>query len=254
MFSVMLLSACANPVTGKPVASILSPVEGARVTLNQPITVLVAGAASANLARIELRMDGNPAGNLPNPNVSPALSAPLKVTPAKLGIITLEAVTIDANGLASDPTRVQIIVESPPGAVLSAATPTPQPAQSITGTVGPRVVPAGCTLNSGFVADVTVPDDTVLRANDTFVKIWRLKNNSGCDWSPGYNLVHVGGPRMESLPAVEILPTRRNENVDVSMAFVAPKNGGTYTSIWQLRGPNNQVFGTKFYVTIKVIE
>ena len=43
----------------------------------------------------------------------------------------------------------------------------------------------GCTLRATFVADVTVPDDTVYDKEEDFVKTWRIRNSGTCRWEDG---------------------------------------------------------------------
>ncbi len=49
-----------------------------------------------------------------------------------------------------------------------------------------------------FVADVTVPDDTVIAAGKAFTKTWRLRNNGTSTWTLDYKLVFSHGDDLQS--------------------------------------------------------
>lgn len=247
------LSACtATPTNVRPVITILTPIDGARVTMGQPVNVIVAAASSNNISRVEIRADGTLLGSLPNDPPTNSFSGRVSFAPDKQGIVQLTTVAIDSLGGSSDVLRVQLIVEPPPlpvnqdlpiqpTTVSQSASREPQPA-------------TGCTWNSAFVADVSIPDKTVIHGGEGFIKTWRLKNTSTCDWPDNFELYFVSGDKMSALASTRILPAHRGDSVDVSMGFLAPRSNGDYTSIWQLRAVGGQPFGTKFYVTIKVTD
>jgi Ig-like domain from next to BRCA1 gene len=156
---------------------------------------------------------------------------------------------------------------STPTALPATPTPTQTPLQ---GTVSPTN-PVSPTLNlttlpvSGgtdkaeFVLDVTVPDGTVFKPGDTFVKTWRLKNAGTSTWTPAFFLVYVSGTQMGSAAP---LPLQNNvppgQTVDLSVSLTAPTATGNYVGYYMLRNPNQHNFGlapngeTPFYVYITV--
>lgn len=118
---------------------------------------------------------------------------------------------------------------------------------------------AYCTNQAAFVADVTVPDNTVVAPGSTFVKTWRLRNSGTCTWGAGYAAVFSSGARMNAaspapLPAV-VYP---GGTVDLAIPMVAPTAPGTYRGNWLLRSDTGVTFGlgaagvTPFYVQIRV--
>jgi peptidoglycan hydrolase-like protein with peptidoglycan-binding domain len=111
-----------------------------------------------------------------------------------------------------------------------------------------------CTLNSSYVTDVTIPDNTQFLPGTAFVKTWRIKNTSSCDWKKGTKLVYVSGDTLSGPPEVDVSPTAVGSNVDISVDFVSPDSPGTYRSNWQVQGPDGTKFGQKFYVQIVVPE
>ncbi len=96
---------------------------------------------------------------------------------------------------------------SPPALASATFTPVPFPTLPPANTQPPaNTLPPAATAtsncdNGSFIADVTIPDDTVIDAGDTFTKTWRLKNIGGCSWTPSYALVFVSGASMNG-PAV----------------------------------------------------
>jgi hypothetical protein len=115
---------------------------------------------------------------------------------------------------------------------------------------GPQEPPAGttdlsqgdgeCTYRVAFVADVTIPDDSVLAPGESFAKTWRVLNDGTCTWGPnGYALnafAFVGGDRLGAPDQVKLSGEVRPGNmVDLSVNMVAPPVVGTYTSNWMLR-------------------
>jgi hypothetical protein len=125
----------------------------------------------------------------------------------------------------------------------TAATPTP------TRTSGT----AGCSDSSAFVADITVPDNTVMVRDEPFTKSWRIRNDGSCTWGAGYRLAHLGDARMgapTSVPLGGRVPP--GAEVDVSVTFTAPSDAGVYRSTWQMRAPDGTFFGTRPFVQIVV--
>ncbi len=103
---------------------------------------------------------------------------------------------------------------------------------------------ADCTNSFEFVADLSVPDDTVFAAGETFTKQWQLRNNGTCPWSTDYSITFVGGDQMASEDAValdQIVPT--GQDLEVSIDMVAPEEPGTYRGNWQVADANGEPFG-----------
>ena len=111
-----------------------------------------------------------------------------------------------------------------------------------------------------FMADVTIPDGTIVKTKEFFKKTWRFKNIGTCTWNSSYTLVfdvgdQMGGPTSVPLP-VSVVP---GQEVELSVDFQAPAETGSYRSYWRLRNPSGInlpiVSGYKnksFYVDIRV--
>ncbi|MGC1378882.1 MAG: cupin domain-containing protein [Anaerolineales bacterium] len=57
-----------------------------------------------------------------------------------------------------------------------------------------------CADSAVFLADVTISDNTKLKADQPFTKIWQLRNIGTCAWDAGYTLVFTGGIRQAAQP------------------------------------------------------
>ncbi len=127
---------------------------------------------------------------------------------------------------------------------------TPPPA---TPTEAPAVEgEGGCELRAAYVADVTVPDDTLIEPGESFVKTWRIRNSGSCAWEEGTLLVYANGETIGGPASVSVSPTAPNTPVDISVEMTAPDEPGTYRSNWQLQTPEGTRFGGIFYVQIVV--
>ena len=133
--------------------------------------------------------------------------------------------------------------------VLPAATLTVHPAQAL-----------GTCNAAQFVADVTVPDNSVINPGATFVKTWRLKNTGVCQWNTSYTLVYVSGTQMGGTTSVAFpgaVPL--GQTVDLTVTLTAPNAYGTFRGNWQLRNASGEIFGigtshaNPFWVQIKIV-
>lgn len=111
-----------------------------------------------------------------------------------------------------------------------------------------------CTLDAGWVADVTVPDDTEFEPDEAFVKTWRIRNKGTCDWESGTEAVFISGDQMGAPDSVAVGTLDAGSTVDISVDMEAPSEPGTYRSNWQMQGPDDTRFGSVFYVRIVVPE
>ncbi len=140
---------------------------------------------------------------------------------------------------------------------LSASTPrTPTPIALFTPTSVPQAqptqavstpVPGGLTGfcdAAQYVADVTVPDDTVMAPNFAFTKTWRLKNVGTCTWTTSYRVDFDSGNPMSAVFPVN-LPNSvaPGQTVDVSVNLVAPATSGSYQGNWKLKNASGTAFG-----------
>ncbi len=153
------------------------------------------------------------------------------------------------------------------GGAATTPPPTPHPTSSASSsggeateapppTTAPTALPVHasgeCVLNAEFVADITVPDNTLVQPGTAFRKTWRLRNNGTCAWPAGTKLVFVSGEAMGAPASVLAPAAEAGAEAEVSVDFIAPTAPGTYKSTWQLESPDGTRFGSLFYAQIVV--
>lgn len=108
----------------------------------------------------------------------------------------------------------------------------------------PTLVPESCTDRATFVADLSIPDNTVLKAGQAFEKIWRLRNSGTCTWTREYSLIFISGHSMGitgALPLASSVPP--GATADLAVKLIAPAGNGTYRGNWMIRNNLAQGFG-----------
>jgi hypothetical protein len=115
----------------------------------------------------------------------------------------------------------------------------------------PEVEPLEPPLpNAQFVADVTIPDDTRLQADSTFVKTWRMKNTGNVAWEDDYKLVFVDGTPMTKKLERPLRNANPGQEVNVSIEFTVPTLPGIYFSDWRLQDDRGNLFGDMVFTRI----
>jgi hypothetical protein len=95
-----------------------------------------------------------------------------------------------------------------------------------------------------FVADVTIPDGTVMIPNQAFTKIWRLKNVGTCIWTTAYSIVFLNGDSMNGPASQHLSGTvAPGQSVDISIDLWAPATPGNYKGFWKLQNDKGVLFG-----------
>lgn len=168
---------------------------------------------------------------------------------------TLEAqqLTLEAAAPTATPT---VVTETPTATFTPLASPTLFATQAgagnpASGTGGTGSGAVGCN-NSAYVADVTVPDDTVMTPGQSFTKTWKLQNTGSCAWSTSYKITFVSGNAMGGVTTPLTAAVQPGQSGDVSVAMKAPTTAGDAIGYWILTNDSGQNFGTSFYVKIKV--
>jgi hypothetical protein len=116
----------------------------------------------------------------------------------------------------------------------------------------PYVLPyvsGACTYQAQLVGDNTLPLGSMLDANTSMEKGWRVKNTGTCSWD-GVQLVYVRGEAMTGTTGVPVALTVAGASVDVSVPMTAPAEAGVHTGEWRLRNAAGQDFGPIFNLTV----
>ena len=171
--------------------------------------------------------------------------------PATAAAATVSALLTQnaATQVAVVPATLPPATQPAPGPTAEAATPVPSETKGPTSTPGVQ----GCLDESDFIADVTIPDNTVFSPGAAFTKTWRLKNSGTCNWVGAYAFAFIGGNAMGAPAAVPVVGNVAPGSLyEVSVDFTAPAAPGTYRSTWQLKNASGEPFGARPYVLIVV--
>lgn len=105
-----------------------------------------------------------------------------------------------------------------------------------------------------YVADITIPDGTVMKPGETFVKTWRVRNTGTVEWKQGYQLAHFGDERLAGPDSVPLPAAKPGEAVDVSVKLTAPQAGGLHRSSWKARNPRGNSFDYYLFALVDVVD
>ncbi len=130
---------------------------------------------------------------------------------------------------------------------------TQTPMQQVTLTNTPAPTTSGGADRAVYVADVTIPDNTVIAPGAAFVKTWKLQNAGTSTWTTSYSLDYISGEQMgtvTSVPLAQSVPP--GQQIDISVDMVAPTATGTYQGYWKMKNASGQLFNDSVYVQIVV--
>ena len=103
-----------------------------------------------------------------------------------------------------------------------------------------------------WIADVTIPDLTVMKPGASFVKTWRIRNTGETTWASGYELAFFGDNQMGGPESVSLPTARPGDIVEVSVPLVAPTEPGEHRSTWKGRDPQGNAFEFDMFALIVV--
>jgi len=135
----------------------------------------------------------------------------------------------------------------------TAGTPeTPQTPSATRAATQPPTRNAPLCDNSVYVADVTIPDGTVLQPGEGFVKTWSLRNTGTCTWSTAYAIDLTSGARMDGVITYVPQEVKPGDAIEISVGLYAPTTSGTHTGYWRLKNADGVYFGEWVSVNIVV--
>jgi len=110
--------------------------------------------------------------------------------------------------------------------------------------------PAGSSkLAMRFVKDVTYPDGTSTIPGAVMVKTWRVRNDGLSAWPQDVLLVSAGGDELSREGASAVFgPLSVGEELDLSVAVVAPSKEGRYVSYYRLQTKEGRNFGQRLWI------
>jgi len=101
-------------------------------------------------------------------------------------------------------------------------------------------IPAKCTDATILLRDVTIPDNTQVKASEKFTKTWEFQNTGTCPWE-NYTINFFAGETMDAPLSAPIPETLPSEMVQVSLELTAPSADGLYTTSFTLNNSNGKV-------------
>lgn len=89
--------------------------------------------------------------------------------------------------------------------------------------------------DSVFVADVTIPDGSTVQTNETFEKIWEIRNNGMVVWQDrSLREQNPGCGLLPDTPTVPVPETRPGATARIQVLFRAPKYPASVESYWKM--------------------
>ena len=175
-------------------------------------------------------------------NLQSAFNSPVATqTPDANLIFTVAAQTVEASLTQSASSSLPVITQ--------------------TTTIIPSLAPVQETATpscnkAAFIYDVTIPDYTVFKPGETFIKTWRFKNTGSCTWNADYSLVFISGDSMNG-PTTQAFSgiVSPGQTVDISVQLQAPNTSGTYRGNWMFQDGSGLLFsntGEPFWAIIEV--
>lgn len=160
-------------------------------------------------------------------------------------LIRTQAVSTYASSLTETLVAVPTIFSTPtlrPTVTSTALSETPLP----TATTNP-------CYNLLYISDVTIPDNTQMKAGEVFTKTWLVQNIGGCAWRAGFTFQHVGGELMrgQTVTLTEAIPTGAKREISVELVVPSGLNGLIQSS-WRMADENGVFFGDTLSVNIVV--
>ena len=160
---------------------------------------------------------------LPAPSTTPSVTDTVAVAPSA-------TLTPTASPTAS----TEPSLTPTPAASATPTLPTATPTATGTATAEPAPTPTLPVYDAAYVADVTVPDGTVIEPGTPFTKTWRLRNTGNTPWDETTSLALAVGEAMGAPEAVPVPATAPGETADVSVPMVAPAVIGEHSAAWRL--------------------
>ena len=139
-------------------------------------------------------------------------------------------------------------MEAPPAPLAAVAASVPASVAASVSTAEAPVV-----LSMRVLADVTIPDGTVLPAGTQCNKVWLIRNDGTAPWE-GVTIVSSGGDELtsggSSFPVAQAGP---GEELEVGISLKVPPVAGRHVSYFRLSS-GGKFFGQRLWVDFRVLE
>jgi hypothetical protein len=115
-------------------------------------------------------------------------------------------------------------------------------------------VTTGCQNDARCVADLTVPDGTIVSPGEVIDKRWSVLNAGTCNWVEGYRLVRVGSGAIGGPDELALYPARAGATAEIRVELRAPDGPGEYLARYQASAPDGTAFGEEIFALVFVEE
>ena len=164
------------------------------------------------------------------------------------------AATMDLDAVRTEAVATYIAHQTPGTKIAAPATFTPAPISTNTPsneTPTPTYDPKSSCYDLLWLADVTIPDYSRMKAGEVFTKTWKVQNTGGCAWAPGFTFSLIGGEAMNGRTLILTEPVPVGAKVDLSIEMVAPTGrSGVIAGTWQMADNKGNFFGDALSVYI----
>lgn len=145
---------------------------------------------------------------------------------------------------------------TPVPTLIPTITPSVTPTATVTETLSPTPIPPTSVVdtycdNSAFLADITIPDKTVLAPGQVFEKSWSFQNTGTCTWTEGYTIAWMSGDVMQGVTRPLPETVAPNGTVSAAVRLTAPFKPGQYSGVWRLLNSKGEPFGA--FVSVVII-
>jgi hypothetical protein len=172
-------------------------------------------------------------------------------------ITDLEEATAQFETAVAGTVTAQVTPDTPTPEFTQTYIPSETTVPTITTTPSPSPIPPTTVVdtycdNSAFVADVTIPDNTILAPGQVFEKTWTFKNTGTCTWKAGYTITFVSGDVMMGNTRAINQSVAPQEEINVTVKLTAPHTPKDYSGVWRLANGKGEKFGEFVSVVISV--
>ena len=146
---------------------------------------------------------------------------------------------------------------TPPPAISPSPTASPNPNGTPvpTGTRVPTLtatpMPEPCNPR-GRVDKVEIEPNEVVGPGSSLIAYISMRNTGDCAWQVGTELQHESGELLEAPQVIPLKALLPDDTIQLHMPLNAPQAFGTYTSIWQVRQPDDTALGSQVKINIAV--
>lgn len=148
------------------------------------------------------------------------------------------SISVDSNSQASPQANFVTATLIPTRAGFIPATLTPISMETVIPTLA-ITAPANCINAAVLLRDVTIQDNTQVKAGEQFTKTWEFQNTGTCPWV-NYTLKFAAGDQMESPLSSAVDTALPGEKIEISVELTAPSTNGSYTGYFTLNDPSGK--------------